>query len=112
MQTAESVETSGGRRTFLDIATAIVNACRPGASRTRVLYNANLNFRQLKKYLQVLETSRLIAFDAEYRVYKTTEKGRKFLFHQKELESAIAVADGNRKILYQLLENEPAVDLK
>lgn len=65
------------RRTNDLIASQILKICRHGASKTRVVYQANMNFKTVKPYLDTLIKSKCIeAVDEGPRVvYKTTPKG-------------------------------------
>jgi len=61
-----------------DILTAALN----GASKTQLVYRANLNFKRLRSYLPDLAERGLIAAaEGSPARYTTTEKGRAFLSH-------------------------------
>jgi len=76
----------------LDIAADILNASLGEVRKTYLMYNCNLSFRQLKKYLGYLLDKGLlhsVADDknSELSLFKITKKGRKFLEAYKGLKS-------------------------
>ncbi|MEM1557855.1 MAG: winged helix-turn-helix domain-containing protein [Candidatus Bathyarchaeia archaeon] len=65
------------RRSF-DIIAGIVRAVAKGATRkTRIMYDANLSYRLLDKYLKRTIELGFIRFNNNY--YEVTDKGRMFL---------------------------------
>jgi predicted transcriptional regulator len=46
-----------------------------GATKTKLIYYAFLNYDKLKGYLVTLNDSQLISYDEKTRTFKTTEKG-------------------------------------
>jgi predicted transcriptional regulator len=50
-----------------------------GVSKTKIMYKAFLSYNQLKEYLAVLTKSDLLSYDGQTRMFKTTEKGLRFL---------------------------------
>lgn len=71
----------------MDIISSILESATNGAKKTRIMYKAALNFRQLQRYLPLLIKRGLIttAESNSGRVYKTTEKGLDFLKKYAEL---------------------------
>jgi predicted transcriptional regulator len=64
------------KRNRNEIISEILNICIKGSSKTRVVYQANLNFRTVDPYLQLLIKNELIKVQQGRRViYETTEKG-------------------------------------
>lgn len=60
----------------------VLQVCLRGASKTRIVYNANLNFTRLNKYLNMLLTLGFVAEEddpARSVVYRTTKAGKNFL---------------------------------
>jgi predicted transcriptional regulator len=45
----------------------------------QMMYQANLSYAQLKKYLMVLTERDLLRYDLDTQTFKTTDKGYKFL---------------------------------
>ena len=68
----------------MDIIVAILGMVEGGATKTKIVYGANLNFNLATKYLDLLEEKRLIR--AGSRVYEITEEGETFLKKAKELQ--------------------------
>jgi predicted transcriptional regulator len=50
-----------------------------GISKTRVMYDVQLSFTQIKKYLKYLQQCKLLSYDEVDRVYRTTIEGNKFV---------------------------------
>jgi predicted transcriptional regulator len=61
------------RRSRPQIISEILEICRRGANKTRIVYQANLNFGTVNPYLQDLMKNRLIDFNNGE--YQTTDKG-------------------------------------
>ncbi len=66
------------RRSKAQIVSDILETCTDGANKTKIAYNANLNFKMLDSYLDVL-TKRGLLHIAESRKYITTEEGIRIL---------------------------------
>ena len=73
-----------GRRNDLDICADILGVAQDGARKTHIVYQTNLNFNILKKYLDRLIGDDLIE-KTESSHYVTTEKGVEFLKRYREL---------------------------
>ncbi len=80
------------RRNQLSIALDILNVCIDGATKTRIVRRANLNFLRVYPYLISLMSKGLIEETAENSkvVYKTTLKGREL---KKRFEQSRAVME-------------------
>jgi len=64
------------KRNRNEIISEILNICIKGSSKTRVVYQANLNFRTVDPYLQLLIKNDLIKVQqGGHVIYETTEKG-------------------------------------
>jgi len=74
------------RRNDLDICADILRVARNGANKTHIVYQANLNFKIVEKYLQRLLGSRLLQYTKD-KHYVTTKKGVDFL---KQFTATIA----------------------
>ncbi|MEM2211529.1 MAG: winged helix-turn-helix domain-containing protein [Nitrososphaerales archaeon] len=72
------------RRSRLDVIAAILEAALYGEKKTRIVYHANLNFKLIKKLLPILINKGLI--EQAGNGYKTTEKGKAYLKHYKEIK--------------------------
>lgn len=81
------VKEGGRRRERMKIIADILEAATNGTKKTRIMFKADLNFKQLKRYLPLLLKKGLIKtikLDGQW-VYKTTKKGLDFLEKYKEL---------------------------
>jgi predicted transcriptional regulator len=61
------------KRSKQQIFSEILEICRDGANKTRIVYQANLNFRTVNPYLKVLIENQLINLDQGE--YQTTQEG-------------------------------------
>lgn len=77
-----------GRRNNLDIYADILQVARYGVNKTRIVYQANLNFNIVKKYLSSLLDKGLL-HETEGRRFITTERGVRFLDQYREFVSPI-----------------------
>ena len=68
---------SGLRRGQFQIKAEILCCCSQQKTKTNIMYNVNLNYAQLKKYLKSLTANGLLAIDKNR--YATTQKGYLFL---------------------------------
>jgi predicted transcriptional regulator len=77
------------------IISQILDICQPGASKTKIVYQANLNFRTVNPYINILTKNGLIETSGGSRVvlYKTTEKGIKMLKDFKSIYSELPEMD-------------------
>ena len=73
----------------MDIAAAILEISQDGAIKTKIMYSAFLSFPQLKEYLGLLTDGGLLKYEDEERIYKTTDKGRRFLKMYKEVDAMV-----------------------
>jgi len=63
-----------------DIFAQILTVCKNGASKTRVVYQANLNFRTVNPYLETLIENKLIEIrQGKNVIYETTQTGASLL---------------------------------
>ena len=68
------------KRNREEIISQILNVCRNGAIKTRVVYQANLNFKTVEPYLDLLVKNNLLEVQhGEKKKYETTEKGETLL---------------------------------
>jgi predicted transcriptional regulator len=76
------------RRNKLEILGSILNLCKAdGSSKTRIVYQVNLNFKNAGIYLDWLIKRRYL--EKEERVYKTTTTGIKLLENLDYINSII-----------------------
>lgn len=78
-----------GKRNIDQINAQILALCQgDGVSKTKIVYQVNLNFKTAKGYLDLLlEKGLLEAIPGEHIMYKTTEKGELALEHHKAIEA-------------------------
>lgn len=80
------------RRRDQIIAQVLITCRGSGASKTKVVYTANLNFKTVNLHLGLLIANGLLeAKDGPAVQYVTTEKGEKVLGHLKEIERLMPV---------------------
>jgi DNA-binding PadR family transcriptional regulator len=79
------------------------------------MYQANLSYKLLTKYLIDIRTAYLIRFERERRCYVLTEKGEEFLVRYKEytkrnrhVEKQITDVHSKKKILEDLCSTSKA----
>jgi predicted transcriptional regulator len=64
------------KRSKHEIFSKILEICTDGASKTRIVYQANLNFRTVNPYLEILIKNNLLEASQENHIlYKTTKEG-------------------------------------
>ncbi len=72
------------RRSKFDIVIAILDVVSGGATKTKIVYKANLNFNLATKYLDLLLEKGLVRTDSSR--YEITGEGKTFLEKAKELQ--------------------------
>ena len=101
----------GKNRDGTSIIAAIAEAAgSEGASKTHIIYQANLSFRVLDKYLRIATKAGLVNLHGH--LYTLTEKGRDFLgryqdFHRRydKLQRSMDALSTERDNLAQLCQN-------
>jgi predicted transcriptional regulator len=81
-----------GRRSDVQIMVEILDVALHGAGKTEIVYKANLNFQQARKYLNFLtDKGLMVASGSVQRTvrYQTTENGKMFTRHYKETVASI-----------------------
>ncbi len=73
------------RRNDLDICADILQVAKTGAKKTQIVYQANLNFKIVKRYLNRLISTGMLSKVEERRLYTTTNRGMRFLEQYNEL---------------------------
>jgi len=69
----------GTYRSRLDIIADILNVASKEAKKTQIMYQANLSYKVLQKYLAEVVDSSLVCFENDRQCYQLTDKGKKFL---------------------------------
>ncbi len=63
----------------MDIVNTVLEAARSGVTKTKIMYGAYLSYAQTVEYVEFLHGNGLLKYDVGSKVYRTTEKGLKFL---------------------------------
>jgi predicted transcriptional regulator len=66
-------------RSRTDITAQILEAANGGVTKTKIMYKAFLSYAQLKEYLTVLIENALLEYIEGEQIYRTTDKGNRFL---------------------------------
>jgi len=72
-------EILGTYRGRLDIIADILNVASRNAKKTQIMYQANLSYSVMQRYLAEIVEAQLIAFEDEKQHYSLTSKGQGFL---------------------------------
>ena len=98
-----------GYREHFDIIADILNVAGRNAKKTRIMYQANLSYSILQRYLSELLAWSLVSFDGRSQSYVLTSKGQEFLYAYKEyskirqhVEKRLNDVAAKRKVLEQL----------
>ena len=87
----------GKNRDRVSIVAAILEVANGGASKTHIMFGANLSFSLLEKYLDVALNSEFIRLEASK--YHLTERGREYLREYRLFEERYV---GAQKIIESL----------
>jgi predicted transcriptional regulator len=74
----------GNYRSRLDIVADILLVASRRAKKTQIMYQANLSYKLLTKYLSETRKAYLISFERKERCYVLTTKGQEFLEKYKD----------------------------
>lgn len=114
----------GKNRDRVSIIAAILEAANSGATKTRIMFNANLSFMLLEKYLNLSVNACFIRVEGS--TYKLTERGQEYLkqyrlFKDRYLlaQELLEALDNEREKLSQSFKQskilrtvEPAVEIE
>jgi predicted transcriptional regulator len=79
------------RRSKNAIISEILYICKDGASKTRIVYQANLNFRTVNAYIDLLIKNNLLEIKQGKNIlYETTDKGISLLDNFKHINSQLS----------------------
>ena len=102
----------GKNRDRLSIIAAILEAVNSGASKTKIMFNANLSFKLLEKYLDICLRAGFV--EANGTKYTLTEHGATMLNQYKQLHERYSNAQkmfnnlvSERERLAQAVRNQP-----
>jgi predicted transcriptional regulator len=83
-------------RSSTDIIGLILEAAAgEPVTRSKIMYQAMLNFKQVSDYAQFLTNAGLLTYISQDRQYGITEKGRQFLQLFKEANGLLRMANNN-----------------
>ena len=74
----------GNYRDRLDIIADILNVASREAKKTQIMYQANLSYKVLQRYLTEILDAALITFEDHNQRYKLTIKGHEYLDAYKD----------------------------
>jgi predicted transcriptional regulator len=80
-------------RSRTDIAALILEAANGGAAKTKIMYKAFLSYAQLKEYLSVLLENGLVEYLGTEQIFKTTDKGSRFLHLYSQVGNLISTSN-------------------
>ena len=80
----------------LEIIADVLRAAKRNAKKTHIMYQANLSYKVLQRYLKYVTSASLVNFETGEQCYVLTPKGLKFLEAYKNY------AKNNKKIKAQL----------
>src|SRR3989339_1241792 len=69
----------GNYRGRLEIIADILNVASRDAKKTQIMYQANLSYKVLQRYLTEIVNAQLINYEYEKQLFQLTDKGREFL---------------------------------
>jgi predicted transcriptional regulator len=85
------------KRDKLNIILDILRTCVDGASKTNIVYQANLNFRTVTNYLDLLVDKGMIEVKQDSNVvYMTTQKGVSMMKELKSIRDDLEVSSSLR----------------
>lgn len=73
-----------GYRNRFDIIADMLSVANGRAKKTKIMYQANLSYKLLKKYLIEAKRSNLVTYERKGRCYALTPKGEEFLKKYKQ----------------------------
>lgn len=78
------------KRSKNEIIIRILSVCSEGANKTKIVYQANLNFKTVNPYIELLVKSGMIEIkEGQINIYETTNKGKELLKSFKEIQSSL-----------------------
>jgi predicted transcriptional regulator len=103
----------GNYRGRLDIIADILQVVSQNAKKTQIMYQANLSYKVLQRYLRDITAASLISFETAEQCYVLTRKGQEFLEAYKDyaktnksIEKRLNDFDNKKKSLEELCSNE------
>ncbi len=104
-------------RDRLDIIADILNVASKSAKKTQIMYQANLSYKVLQRYLNEIVEASLVRFEDNHQYYLLTLKGQEYLDAYREyarlsksMEKRLNDFSMKRKILETLCPAKQALD--
>lgn len=73
-------------RTKLQIIFQILTLCQEGSSKTKIVIRANMNYKSVKPYIDMLTSRDLIKLEREIpTTYMTTDKGIQLIYQLRSI---------------------------
>jgi predicted transcriptional regulator len=99
----------GSYRDRLDIIADILEVANRNAKKTQIMYQANLSYKVLQKYLSEMSKATLLEFHELNQHYLVTPKGKEFMQTYREysknskcIEKRQSIVNIKRKVLDEL----------
>jgi predicted transcriptional regulator len=89
------------------IAAEIVRAASKGMPKTKIMYSARLNYKQLTRYLDGLTKEGLLHSDDKGAVFTTTERGMAFLNSYDRVEGLSEELAEKQREMHQFFRTVP-----
>jgi predicted transcriptional regulator len=103
----------GTYRSKIDIIADILRVTEKNPKKTQIMYQANLSYNLLQKYLAEVLNASLVTFNDEQQYYVITQKGQQFLNayseyskSSKSVEKHMICINSKRKVLNELCGSE------
>jgi predicted transcriptional regulator len=100
-------------RRKLDIIADILQVAKEDAKKTQIMYQANLSYTVLERYLAKVVGAYLVCFDDGSGCYRLTDKGREYLDAykryfktHKRIEHSLNEANARKKVLEKLCKGK------
>ena len=77
-------------RSRTEIVAMILEAARTGVTKTKIMYKAYLSYTQVKEYIAFLQNNELLAYEEGTQLYKTSQKGYRFLESYGEISELVS----------------------
>lgn len=106
----------GNYRDRLDIIADILNVASREAKKTQIMYQANLSYKVLQRYLNEVVEAALIRFEGDNGIYSLTHKGQEYLATYKQysrcsksMEKRMLEMSTKKKALEELCPEKPSI---
>jgi predicted transcriptional regulator len=103
----------GNYRTRLDIIADILRVASRNPKKTQIMYQANLSYTVLQRYLSEVMEASLVNFQIDHQHYALTQKGQQFLDtyqkyskNSKNIQKYLVDINSTKKVLNDLCPTE------